>query len=254
MKKYLDQFLIAYYMAILDIKIKYKRSYMGPWWNSITILFIACVVSFIWSKVLQVNFIDYLVKIFFSLSTWYYIISCLNDATEIFNKRYSRVLINSKIPIYNYILRSSLNSFIIYIHNLPLILIFLIFYNKLILSNLLFYFFGLFLFFLLSFFIYLFIGVICARFRDFGPLIKTITAPLMLITPVVWDKSDIGYYEKLVYLNPFTSFLEIISIPLLNQKIIFLPYIIVISTIIVSISLFFFIYDKFEKKIILWSL
>lgn len=254
MKKYINHFLTAYYMAKLDIKIKYLRSYMGPWWNSITIFFISSVVSFVWSKVLNLNFTSYLIKIFFSLSTWYYIMSCLNDSTEIFNKRYSKILINSKIPIYNYILRSSLNSLILYLHNIPIIIFFLILYEKVILLNLLLFFLGVFIFFILSFFIYLFIGIICARFRDFGPLIKTITAPLMLVTPVIWDKDQIGEYKNFIYLNPFTSFLEIISSPILNNQIIFLPYIICLSIILISIIILFVIYDKIEKKIILWSL
>lgn len=243
----------SFFLAKLDIKIKYRRTYLGPWWNSLTILFVSFVISIVWGLVLKIEFNEFFFKLFVNLSVWFYIISILTESTEIFSKKFSRILINSKLPIENHVLRSCFYNFILYIHNFPLIILIYLFNVEFNYINFLLLIIGIFLILINSFLIILVIGVICARFRDVAALIKMITAPLMLVTPILWNKEQLGSYEMYAYLNPFTSYVEMISFPLLGKEISYLPYTINFFILLILSLVTLVIYKKYKQKLALWS-
>ena len=243
----------SFFLATLDIKIKYRRTYLGPWWNSLTILFISLIISIVWGLVLKNEFNEFFFELFVNLTIWFYIIGFLTESTEVFSKKFSRILINSNLPIENHVLRSCFYNFILYIHNFPLIILIYFFNIDFSYIHFLFLIIGMFLILINSFFIILVIGVICARFRDIAAFIKMITAPLMLLTPVIWKKEQLGQYELYAYLNPFTSYVEIISFPLLGKEITYLPYAINFLILLILSLITLVIYKKYKQKLALWS-
>ena len=253
MNKFINILINAYFLAIREIKIKYVRTYMGPLWIPITTIFIAFVVSIVWSLVFQINFLNYFFKIYICLATWNFIIAAPNEGCELFSKKFNKILSNSNISILNYVFFNLFSLVIIYLHNLPFFLIFMFFIGSIKILNILFFIVGIIILLSTMFSIIFIIGTFSARFRDIAPLVKTLTAPLMLLTPVIWDKEQLGRYSEYIYLNPFTSLIEIITNPLLDKSIDFKPYLISIILMIVGIILTIIIYKKFKKKIVFWS-
>ena len=75
----------------------------------------------------------------------------------------------------------------------------------------------------------------------------------MLLTPVIWKKEQLGQYELYAYLNPFTSYVEIISFPLLGKEITYLPYAINFLILLILSLITLVIYKKYKQKLALWS-
>ena len=68
-----------------------------------------------------------------------------------------------------------------------------------------------------------------------------------LITPILWDKKLLGENANLVYLNPFTSFVESMRDPLLGYEINYNVYIYLIIFLIFGNIVTYFFYQKKEK-------
>jgi lipopolysaccharide transport system permease protein len=243
----------SFFLATLDLKIKYRRTYLGPWWNTLTILFVSFIISIVWGIVLKNEFNKFFYELFINLTIWFYIISVLVESTEVFSKKFSKILINTSLPIENHVFRSCFYNFVLYAHNLPLIVLLYFFNIEFNFIHFLFYIIGMFLIFINSFLIILVIGFICARFRDIAALIKMITAPLMLVTPIIWKKEQLGQYELYAYLNPFTSYVELISFPLLGKEITYLPYAINFLILLILGLMTLVIYKKYKQRLGLWS-
>ena len=63
------------------------------------------------------------------------------------------------------------------------------------------------------------LGPLCARFRDVGQLVGLVTRVLFFFTPVFWLTTDVDR-EQLIFLagwNPFTYFLQVFRSPLLGE-------------------------------------
>ena len=88
-------------------------------------------------------------------------------------------------------------------------------------------------------------SLICARFRDLGLLLSAIMSTGILLTPILWDKERLGIYENYVYINPFTSMVEVIRDPFLGIPVNPIAYLLLIIYFILG----FIICSIFYKKI-----
>jgi ABC-type polysaccharide/polyol phosphate export permease len=66
----------------------------------------------------------------------------------------------------------------------------------------------------------LFLGMICARFRDIPPLVNSLLQVALFVSPIMWKKEGMGKaVETLAALNPLYYYLELVRAPLLGQPI-----------------------------------
>ena len=61
------------------------------------------------------------------------------------------------------------------------------------------------------------LGVLNARYRDFGQLVSAFLTFLFFLTPIFWLPERLGDYAVYVNLNPFYHFIEVIRGPILER-------------------------------------
>jgi len=240
-----------FFLSFMDYKIRYRRTILGPLWPIIQIFFSSILISIIWSILFKQNLGNYFLKIFFNLAIWQLIISTVLESPKLFFGSYKNHFINLSNPLLFYNFRAIINKLIAFLHNVPFFIIVLIYLG--IFPNLLFFFIGIFLLILNLLWISAILGIICARYRDISQLINSLSTTLTLITPVVWNKNMLGEYANYAYLNPFTSLLEIVTLPITNLEINLYPFALSILFIIVGHLILFLILKYFGKKIVFWS-
>lgn len=97
------------------------------------------------------------------------------------------------------------------------------------------------------------IGMLSARYRDFGFLIGTAFGAMFLITPVFWSRAQLSPKKQwIVDLNPFAHMLEIVRQPFIGQPAPLYNWyatlgILAVSTLIALLSL-----AMFRKRVIFW--
>ena len=206
----------VYNISILDVSLKYRRTVLGNYWIILTYLITISIISVVWSTLLNAPLSEYFPRLFIGFTVFYLLISFTSSSTDILSGQYQGIILSLGVPINHVILRHLIFIILEYIPFIPVYFLVIYFAGlNISLSSLLFLP-GLLLVFANGYWIIFLISLLCARFRDLGLFINAIMSASLLLTPVLWDKSRLGQYETLVYLNPFTSAIEAIRNPLLG--------------------------------------
>lgn len=219
--------------AVHDVKIKYRKSILGPWWNVIANIIFVILLSLIWSQILNLPIRDYIIHIYVGLIVWAYLNDIVNSSVTLLTGKFSNYYKNSYIPLLSINLRNVFSAFISFIHNLPIIIIFMIL-NSNEIHNFFLFFIGLIFLFFHSIWLSLILTAFGTRYTDVRPLVISLMSIGTLVTPIMWKKDMLGKYSELVYLNPFTHIIDIIRDPIINNS--FNGYLILTNFIILIIG------------------
>jgi lipopolysaccharide transport system permease protein len=109
------------YMAFFDVRMKYRRSYIGPWWETVSSALIIAVLGFLWSKIFALDIIVYLPYFAIGFIVWSFIVSQINEACEIFYL-HQNIILNIKIPYHSLLLRLAFKNGLILMHSLMVLI------------------------------------------------------------------------------------------------------------------------------------
>lgn len=241
------------YLSYFDLKLKYRRTFLGPWWVVLGIAMSASALCFLWSTIFKLEWQSYLTYLFSGFIIWTWISELVTDAPIVFYGETSKYIKAYPNPPLFYVFRKCFLSFLLFLHHLPLIIILSLFINKGLSSYVIFTLpAGLMLLFINSIFFVSIIGMLAARYRDIEPLVKALMAPMLLLTPVLWKPEMLGDNATLVYLNPFTYFIGIIRNDLIGLEFDIKIWIGAIAISIIQLIIFLILYSKKSKRIVFW--
>lgn len=200
-----------------DIKQRYRRSILGPFWLTLSTGVSVGTLSFLWSKLFKTNLHEYLP--FFAIGSviWAYISGQINEACTGFTQ-FTHIMKQVNLPLPSYLLRLLVRNFIILLHNFVIVFIVITFVGSgwqpvaiLALP-------GLLLLSIALFFMSLTIAIICTRYRDMPPIVQNIITILFYFTPILWQSKYLPpQYAWVKNYNPFTHLIEIVRAPLLGS-------------------------------------
>jgi len=239
------------YIAWSDIKARYRRTVIGPFWlviaNAVTIIGMAIV----WSLIFKIDIREYFPRLTASMICWTFISYSITEATTTFTQHYS-IISNLPVSIYIFPLRIIMRNLITFLHNFVIFLFVILFFKTDINVNC-FLFIPMFCLILINFFfISLYLGLISARFRDIQQIITTIMSVLILVTPVMWDVNMLGDHQLLANINPFTHILNVIKFPLLGTLPSQFSTIFIVLFTIANLLTMLFMLKKYKCRLAFW--
>ena len=177
--------IVSWKIAYDEIKIKYRRSILGPAWISINMLITILALGLVFSNIFNVNAKNYIAYVFCGLLSWSFISSVVLDSVTLY---LSSSIKNYNFPVFFFPLKNTFKNLIISSHNLLIYIFLFLFFDKSILNwNILYLFISTPIYILNSIFISLSVGLISLRFRDVGQIIINGMYLVFLITPIFWD-------------------------------------------------------------------
>lgn len=203
-------------LGALEVKQKYQRSVLGPWWISITMLIFILVLGTVFSRVLSIQFAEYIPYFSAGYLLWLHISTCINESTELF-KQNSGFIKQIKLPYTLYVFKFLTKNTIIFFHNFLVYLLILCYFQTPIKWAILLAIPG---FIILNINLYwacLSISLISTRFRDMVPIINSSVQILFFITPISWNRQLLGGNLNMIKYNPLMYFIDIIRDPLLGK-------------------------------------
>jgi lipopolysaccharide transport system permease protein len=246
------QYQIWLYVAIQEVKNKYKRSVIGPWWQVITLgVTIGCMGP-LYGLLFTNPGKDYILYMGIGIMTWSFISSILNSFSELYYTN-SSLIKNIRLPFGFYSLKLISREMILFAHVLILLIPLYILYPENLNFNILF--FPISLGFLLLFLIGigLLISIICTRYRDLAPFIANILQLLFFLSPIVWRADSISNKLQIItIINPFYYYIEIIRKPLMGEHPGFTLYLITGIISIISILIGITILKSYKNRIYYW--
>lgn len=248
-------FQVWFILAMNDIKQRYARSILGPIWLSLSTLISILVLSILYSMVLNIQIENYPLHLCIGIIVWSYINSIINDSSQCFIQS-DNLIKHFNLPLSIYVYRSCCRNVLIFLHNLPIILCFIIYYKVEIDFKILLAIFGFFLISFLLINISIVISIVSSRFRDFPPLLTSLMQISFFITPVLWTSDTIILrfpdYKWILDLNPFYHIIEIIRSPLMGNSSSITSWLAVLICSICSLLLSNYLMRKYRYSVIYW--
>ena len=243
------------YFTLINIKIKYRDSIIGPFWNVISSMILVLALSFGYSSFLNpTDFKNFVYYIALGIFIWIFISNCLNEGTSILEAK-KNIILEKKTNIKFFIYELIFLNFIIYLHSFVVIFILLIIAE----IHLNFYFllsiFGLLIILINLIFWINVVMILSPVFKDIKKIIENLLFIIFFSTPIIWSEEIMRPKLKfLLNFNPFYHLISIFRDPLLNKINEQYFFHLVMSLLITccSIIISYIINKKYEKIVRLY--
>lgn len=235
-----------------DIKWRYRRSYLGPLWITISMLITIYSMGFLYGHLFNMNLNKYLPHLACGLLAWTLIATLITDSSAAFMES-SNYLKQIKLYYTAFIMRVLTRNIIIFMHNL-IAVVTVIFYTHIAINfNMLLFIPGLLIIMTAG----LAFGMICAlagtRFRDVNPIIASLIQVFFFLTPVIWSIDSLPLkYHFITTWNPFAQYISLIRNPLMGHPPTLYAYIVTSSIALLGLLIMLLLLKRVRNKIIFW--
>lgn len=245
---------IWFMLAAQDIKLRYKRSVLGPFWITLSMAVTVYSMGYIYSQLFKTDIQQYYPFLVTGMLGWTLISTILLDFSDGFLSSHGLIK-QIKLPYSLHIHRIAARNLLIFMHNVVVMLpIYIIFHKDVPINWCTLFLIPSFAIIYLNSFLYgMVIAMICARYRDIAPIIKSAMQVIFFITPVMWQPQGLaGNQHFIVDLNPIYPFLELIRQPLLGNLPTLKNLIVVLIVTCVGFLMSFRLLTRYRSRIIFW--
>ncbi len=239
----------------LDVKRRYRRTVIGPFWSSISLAIYVGALGAVGAGLWHQNLHVYLPFLTGGLIAWMLISTMVNEGCLLLISSahlFRQIRFDYSILAYALIWR----NFIVFLHHIVIFVIILLALapDDLGLATLL-VIPGILLVLLNGAWAALLSGVLCLRFRDVQPLIGNIVNVAMFVTPIFWPPNSLTGEEHLIFvdLNPFHHLVDVIRGPLLGEIPAAESYVWVVLIALAGWALTYLMFRRFRCRIPYWS-
>lgn len=253
-KESVMQWRIWLMLAYQDIKLRYRRSVLGPFWITISMAITVYSMGFLYGHLFHIHLQDYFPFLVSGMITWTLISTQITELTDTFVSSESLIK-QIKLPYVLYVHRISMRNMLIFFHNIIVIVPVLLIFHEVAKVN--FYTLalvpGLLLIYINSISYGLLLAMIGARYRDISQVIKSMIQVIFFLTPIVWSPEVLPPDKKFIALwNPFSTFVEIVRAPLIGKLPTMHDYIVAIALTVVGIFISYTMFVRYRNRIVYW--
>lgn len=218
-----------------DIRQRYRRSILGPFWFTLSTAIMVAVLGALYSTLLNQEINQYLPFLAVGLVIWQYLASVINEGCTAFIGA-GGLIQQIRLPLTVHVCRIVWRNFVILLHSLPVVVVMLMMFHRPLGIECLLLPLGLLLILLHGVWIGLSLGILCARFRDISPIVSNFVQVIFFFTPVMWMPEILKDRGWVAYYNPFYHLIEIIRAPLLHRPILWESWIWTIAFLAVGFA------------------
>jgi len=217
LKRGLLNWRLCHLIGLGDIRRRYARSRIGQFWLTISTGLTISTLGLVWSGLWNIDVGDFLPHITVSLIIWTAISGVISDATTVFASLgglYVNQGMSFSTAIYSLIYR----HFLIFLHNLPLILAVNLLFSVPFGFATIAVFAGFALLTVALTWMSYLVAIACVRFRDLTQVVNSLLLLAFFVSPILWKPDQIpATKHALLLANPLTSLLAIVREPLLGR-------------------------------------
>ena len=203
-------------MGLHDTRQRYRRSFLGPFWITISMGVMVAAIGLLYGKIFKQNLAEYLPFLCCGYVSWGLISGLILDGTRSFIAAETMIR-QITAPISIYVYRSVWTNLITFAHNIWIYVIVALWFGVnpgwagLLLIP------ALVIVLINGMWVGLLIGLFGVRFRDVPMVVQSVVQVLFFVTPIIWRPEMLPGRAVLLNLNPFYHFVEIIRGPLLGR-------------------------------------
>lgn len=235
---------IIIFMAFSDLKARYKRSVLGPFWMTLSTAIGSVGLGFLWSELMKLDAKTFVPTLTAGLILWQFISGVISESTTVFNRQ-SSLIRNLPLPLSIHPAQLMFRHVINLAHNAPVFIIIALILGVKFNSTIWLAFPCIILVTLNLFWLALLVGLLGARFRDLEFMVNSFLPLLLFASPVFYRPNFLTFSQNIMWMNPFSHFIEIVRYPLLGMA---PPWFVVMTNIALLIGGWLFTLWLFNRK------
>jgi ABC-type polysaccharide/polyol phosphate export permease len=236
-------------LGFLDIKNKYRRTFLGPLWVTGTVAVIIFAVGPLYGVIFNRPIDTYLLHLATGMTFWLFISSTISELCTAFIDN-SNIIKNSSKPVHIFLFRIVSRNTLILLHNIIIPILIALYYGFLS-TNIFFLIPAILILVLFLCVIALPISLLSTRFRDLIPLTQNILQLFFFLTPIFWVAGTEMERFSLLHLNPFDYFISLARMPFYSEYNSVTVYIIMIFILIFYVFSNY-LFSKYSNKVSYW--
>ncbi len=242
-------------MGWLEVKRRYRRTVLGPFWSAVSLAIMVAALGAIGSGLWKQDPFEYVPFLASGLVVWLLISSITIESCGIFvhsSTLFRQMRFDYSILAYSLVWR----NFVAFLHNLTVyVLVLVLMAPQHINFNILMVVPGMLALLINGVWISLLLGLICLRFRDILQLINSVMQIAMFVTPIFWPPDVLQNSTRVVFVhfNPLYHLITIVRDPLTGK---IPPSEVYIGVAIITVfgwALTYVVFERFRKRIAYWS-
>jgi ABC-type polysaccharide/polyol phosphate export permease len=198
-----------------DIRQRYRRSTLGPFWLTISMAIMVATLGFVYAELFGHSLAGYMPHLALGLIAWGFISNPILEGCNIFIGS-EGVIRQLRAPLSVHLFRMMWRNLIILAHNMVIYVVLLVAFRLWPGAAALLAIPGLAILCLNGLWTGLLLGLLSARFRDIPYMIVSVIQILFLLTPILWSADQIEN-KLIVELNPLAHLIEVVRAPLLGH-------------------------------------
>lgn len=234
-----------------DIRQRYRRSTLGPFWITLSMAVFVLLLGFIYSKIFNQDIAVYLPYIAGGLIIWGFISGSMLESSASFIEA-TGIIKQLQLPFSLYVMRTVWRAAIVLLHTAVLMVVIWLAFGMTPTLSIFLVIPGVALVFLNQIWVSIVIAVLSTRFRDVVPIVQTAVQISMFATPIMWPISALSEGHYIADLNPLYHLIELVRAPLLATAPATLSWIVVIGLNVVGFVAAAWLLGRSRHRIVYW--
>lgn len=234
-----------------DIRQRYRRSILGPFWITLSMGVFILVLGVIYSRLFRTDTTTYIPYLAAGLPLWGFVSQSTNESCLAFQEG-ARIIKQLRLPYSVYVLRIVYRNFIILLHTIVIFVPVALYFRVeptlatfLVLP-------GILLVYVNVIWLATVLAILSARYRDMQPIVATGIQILMFVTPIMWPVSSLPDGAFVADVNPFYHMIDIVRAPMLGNFPDPFSWLIVCGTAIVGSAFAIALLANKSRRIVFW--
>jgi ABC-2 type transport system permease protein len=250
----LRHFRNCLFLASTAVKLRYRRSILGPLWITLSTAIFIFLISYLYRGFMATRFHEYLLNLALGWIIWHFISDSVLQGAQTFQHG-AGIVKSANIDKSTLVLKAVLTNLIIFAHNLVIaVLVFAIVGVPFTLATWL----------VVPAFVLIVLsavwsaalfGLLCARYRDLYPMLQAAMRVLFFVTPILWspDLLPANSPRRLFAdLNPLAHYVAIWRKPLMGEYPDALSWAVTGGLTFLGLCLAFIAFARYRREVVFW--
>lgn len=238
-------------LAQYEIRQRYRRSILGPFWITITMMVLILGMGPLYGSLFGVSLDEFIPFLAMGVIAWGLISTLILEGCSTFINA-ENLIRSVKLPFTVHVMRVLYRNLIVFAHNLVAFVPFMLYLGiephwRWLASIP-----GVALVVMAAFPMIFLLGTLCTRFRDLQQIIASTVQLAFFLTPIFWKPELLKGRIYFAEYNPFHLLLEVIRRPIIEGLPSGATYLKVIAMIVVLNLLAVPVYVRYRRRLAFW--
>ncbi len=235
-----------------DVQTRHRRSRIGPFWNTLSLAFVATCIGSLYGGIMAHPMSDYIPHLVTGYMMWTFLQALVIEGKDAFVSNASAIR-EIAVPGTVYVYKLLWKNLVILGFNSLVYVAVLVLFQVWPFPNILLVIPALAIVVLNGIWVGLLLGLINVRYRDLGQLVPNAMRLAFFLTPILWYPDSVtGLRTIFVDFNPFYYFIEVLRAPLLGQSPSLLIWTVIAAITIIGWGITVPVYAHWRRRIAFW--